>query len=159
MKWSKNCGNFETLVVDDDRIVCLLHKRVLKKIKIEDPVICSNGKKAIEHLDKQCNKVGSFVVLLDIHMPVMNGWEFLECCKRKPYADRIFVVIVTSSISRADLTKALEYKQVIDFCNKPFSNENIRSIQLLNEVKAFWKSSWDEKEGSKEYRISDKLDW
>lgn len=145
MKWSKSCRDFEVLVVDDDRIVCLLHKRVLKKMKIEDPVICFNGKQAIEHLDEQYKKVSNFVVLLDINMPFMNGWEFLESCKRKPYADRVFVVVVTSSICKADQAKAWEYKQVIDFCNKPFTAENIKAVQSFKEVKAFWQSGGDEK--------------
>jgi len=138
---------FDVLVVDDDKIVCLLHKKILKKIRIEDPVICFNGKQAIEHLDEQYNKVGSFVVLLDINMPVMNGWEFLECCKKKPYADRIFVVIVTSSTYKKDFSKALEYRQVIGSCRKPLYVENIRAIKTLDEVKAFWPISLDKTEG------------
>lgn len=96
-----------------------------------------NGKRAVDFLETVPEGEHT-LVFLDLNMPVMNGWEFLEELRKKGYPPIIHVVIVSSSTYNADLIKALKYPMVIGFCQKPFTLENIKKITALKEVKRFF---------------------
>lgn len=98
-----------------------------------------NGKTAIqfyaEYFEKKKQVDDTFntpeLIFLDLNMPVMNGWDFLEDYERK-YADRLpqtKIVILSTSVDPRDFMKAQQYKTVIDFINKPLS------IDLVEELK------------------------
>lgn len=126
----------EILIVDDDRIVRMLHRHTLERCNIKDPiVVLSHGKEAIEYLSQQQHAQKNFLVLLDINMPVMNGWEFLEECHKNACAENIFTVIVSSSINVEDKIKAGNFPQVLDFLEKPFTLESVAKLQDLKELK------------------------
>ena len=72
---------------------------------------------------------GSKLILLDINMPVMNAWEFLDELIASDIC--IDVVILSSSINPEDVTKAETYKNVKSFLNKPLSKANI--MWLIND--------------------------
>jgi len=79
----------------------------------------SNGKELLEKLER--TEVD--IILLDINMPVMNGWEFLDAVQEKHFRDKIFVAMVTSSINSQDANTAQKYPQVIDYIEKPLRKE------------------------------------
>jgi hypothetical protein len=59
----------------------------------------------------------------------MNSWQMLDILHTFPYCDRIYVVIVTSSIDLADHEKAKTYKQVIGYFEKPINAEMIVTLK------------------------------
>ena len=61
-------------------------------------------------------------------MPVMNGWEFLECCKKLDFYSRMFVIIVSSTLQKEDLYRALDYKNLVSLSPKPLTKDSIRSL-------------------------------
>ncbi len=69
------------------------------------------------------------LVLLDINMPVMNAWDFLDTLKEASIC--IDVVILSSSINPEDITRAGNYKNIKGFLNKPLNKANI--MWLINE--------------------------
>ncbi len=114
--------NLETLIVDDDKLTLHYIQNIVKESKLEGPVKTStNGKEALEILDQSIGNSDKVLVLLDINMPVMDGWDFLEKLQTKPYKDKTQVVIVSSSKDQADKEKSSDFTQVIGFLEKPVS--------------------------------------
>jgi CheY-like chemotaxis protein len=115
------------MVVDDDEIILFLHREILEQCKIPFPVVCfNNARQALNeiHLDDGRN---TWLIFLDINMPVMNGWDMLEELQEEKDA-KAHVVIVTSSINPADREKAKKYNRVIDYFEKPVSQEMIHKL-------------------------------
>ena len=127
---------FETLIVDDDRVVSLLHKNHIRQFHpFCSPVMCYDGKEALEYLRGKDGKGKSFLIFLDLNMPVINGWEFLEEVHRSPLLGTLTIIIVTSSVDSEDECRAMKYKNVISFCRKPLTEQSIRHIVSLEEFK------------------------
>jgi CheY-like chemotaxis protein len=126
--------NLDLLLVDDDAIVLLLHTITLKSTGFHDnPVLCNNGKEALNHIlqDKLFKK--NYLIFLDINMPVMGGWEFLdELTKYSDLVKNTSVIIVSSSINAGDKVKAFEYSNVIDYFEKPISEKMLAELKIKN---------------------------
>lgn len=125
--------------MDDDKVVSLLHKNQLRCSNVDtSPVICSNGREALDYL-LQTDKHGKkFLVLLDLNMPVVDGWKFLKKLKKNPTLAQVFVVVVTSSINKKDFLKANTYNNVIHYCPKPLSAVCVDTIKNLEPVRSFF---------------------
>ncbi len=116
--------SLETIIVDDDKAVRFFHKiTVTESTLSDDPLSFSNGKEALDYLDNNFKENVFYLILLDINMPVMNGWEFLKAISQKPYSANIFFAMVTSSVDRADKEKAKLFSHIIDFVEKPITTE------------------------------------
>lgn len=119
------------LCVDDDPITLMLCKKVIAKTSFSNEIITApNGEKALHYFKdlKQLtpseisNKLPQ-LIFLDLNMPVMGGWEFLEYFNSNEYADfhSVKVVVLSSTIDPEDLEKAKKYHMVIDFLSKPIT--------------------------------------
>ncbi len=120
-------------LVDDDDIYRFLTGKIIKESHLVDKVwMYTNGQEAIESLSKsiQSNEKLPQIILLDLTMPVMDGWEFLdEFNVLKSYTDELIsIYIVSSSISPKDIAKVQEYKSVKDFVIKPITKEKFLDL-------------------------------
>jgi response regulator of citrate/malate metabolism len=124
------------LLIDDDTIIDFLHKKLLIKAGIIEPIITVyNGKTAIEELLKlnnQLNENDTVLALLDINMPVLDGWGFLEEFQalNPSLKFNLELFIVSASNNPDDIIKSKNYPYVIDYLNKPLSIENINKYLL-----------------------------
>lgn len=127
--------SLKILIVDDDEIVIFLHKIVVVKSGLtSDPKSFLDGKAAFNYLNEK-KEDDSILILLDINMPVMNGWEFLHSIQQLPLSNRISVIMVTSSINSTDREIARQYRQVIGFIEKPLDPEACKRIKdLIKEL-------------------------
>jgi CheY-like chemotaxis protein len=105
------------LLVEDDEITNFLSRIVLKKIGITQVDAVLDGQKAIQYLDNGCPDL----IYLDINMPIMDGFEFLEARKMTGFSEEPKVAILTSSIMQSDRIKAGKYPCVIDYIEKPLT--------------------------------------
>lgn len=125
----------QTLIVDDDQLIQQVHElMVVDNGFAEHPLVFANGSTALAHIRQHDNEGTSFLVLLDINMPVMNGWEFLEALAITNLSSQVLVVIVTSSVDMADRLKAQRYAHVIDYVTKPVDDlvlDTIKRHQLV----------------------------
>jgi CheY-like chemotaxis protein len=127
------------LFIDDDPITLMLCKMVIKKASFSNEIATSkNGEEALQYFNtlKQIDSNGEFkkqpqLIFLDLNMPVMGGWEFLESFSTSDYADynKTKVIILSSTIDPEDLEKSKKYPMVIDFLSKPISKEMLEYVK------------------------------
>lgn len=124
--------NMKVLLVDDDETVLYLHKTMARISGLSsDPICFGNGKAAFDYLREQTVEESSYLVLLDINMPVMNGWEFLESIRKMPFAETVSVAMVTSSINNLDRARSEQFSHVVDFIEKPLDISKCNRLKEL----------------------------
>ena len=122
-------------IVDDDPITVFgIRKMLDNAIEFSSISTYGNGKLAIDGIKKtlQSQEPIPEVIFLDINMPIMDGWQFLEEFVELPINDKIIINIVTSSIDPADYENWEIYKNrthhSIRFNNKPITRAKIIEI-------------------------------
>lgn len=115
-------------LVDDDPINNLINKRLLTKTGISDRIKeFLGGEDAFERI-KELEPSDSLLILLDINMPVMNGWEFLDHYLELFPHRKDKIVILSSSIDFQDRQRANGYTIVSGFLEKPLTIEKIENL-------------------------------
>ena len=121
------------LLVDDDEPTNFIHKIVLQETDCcEEIVVCEDGASALDTLKDRYLKNRSLpnLIFLDINMPGMNGWQFIEKYQElePKLREEIIVVMLSTSENPDDLRKANELVTVSSFYNKPLTEGLIFSI-------------------------------
>ena len=128
----------KVLIIDDDDIVLFIQRKMLQKSGITDsPKLYSVGQEALDFLTQE-EPGDHYLILLDINMPGISGWEFLETLKTLPILPYVHVLMVTSSIDSFDKEKAKAYDNVFDFIEKPITIENCYKVKNHPELKQFF---------------------
>ncbi|MCH8558555.1 MAG: response regulator [Balneolia bacterium] len=129
---------FHLLIVDDDKIILMLHKRIVMREQMgENPQSFLNGKEALEYIKRHNSADDLHLVLLDINMPVMNGWQFLDALEAEELKAAVHVAMVTSSTDHSDLQTSRKYARVFDFLVKPLAPESLARLKqnpILSKV-------------------------
>ncbi len=114
------------MIIDDDDITIFLTTRILQQFnKGFEIEAFKDGKQAIQHFlsegfDQNC------IILLDINMPLYNGWDFLNDIEKNHLQMRIFMF--SSSIDSRDQEKSKAYPFVLDYISKPLNAQKIENI-------------------------------
>lgn len=112
-------------LVDDDPINNLINKRLLKKMNFSENIYeFLEAEKALENI-AALPSTQSIMVFLDINMPVMNGWEFLNEYVSQFENRQDKIVILSSSIDFQDRQRAMGYEIVSGFLEKPLTLDKI----------------------------------
>lgn len=125
------------LCVDDDPITLMLCKMVIKKASFSNEIVTAkNGEEALKYLNSQKETNSNQypqLIFLDLNMPVMGGWEFLDEFNTDDYSayNNTKIIILSSTIDPADLSKAKKYPMVIDFLSKPISKEMLEYVKSI----------------------------
>lgn len=119
----------KVLIVDDQEV----NRRMLSKIIESDyDVVCAeNGQEALSILYKEHKNISA--IILDLMMPVMNGYDFLESISHDVHLSNIPVIVTTVCDSESDEIKALNYG-ACDFVRKPYNSEVLKK-RLNNAIK------------------------
>lgn len=124
------------LCVDDDPITLMLYKMVIAKSSFtEEIVTAKNGQEALDYYDS-LNTENDFccpeLVFLDLNMPVMGGWEFLDNFNNEKYDQfnkKTKVIVLSSTIDPNDIENSKKYPMVIDFMSKPVTKEMLEGLK------------------------------
>jgi two-component system, chemotaxis family, chemotaxis protein CheY len=123
------------MFIDDDEISNFVSIRTIEEAFLANDVeAISSAVKAIEQLRHWIGHTPEKIpdlIFLDINMPMMNGWEFIEEYRKiKPQIHKeILIIILTSSVYQHDKKKAKEYAEIKDYIMKPISINDIQSIK------------------------------
>ncbi|MDF0716100.1 response regulator [Muricauda sp. 334s03] len=119
------------LLIDDDPIFNWVSTKLIEKV---DPDLtiksCADGREALDFLCENYTGETFYHILLDINMPRMNGWEFIEALGgiQTIKGDNISIHIVSSSTDETDIKKADGLKFVRGYVKKPLSIKDVESI-------------------------------
>lgn len=123
-----------TYIIDDDKLTVKLMSILISKNKFcEEIQSFYNAQHAIDKL-KQNDLEGGFLpdaILLDLNMPFMDGWQFLDEFILLSLKKEISIFIMTSSIDPADIEMAKKYSVVKQYIMKPITAEKLNTLCLL----------------------------
>jgi CheY-like chemotaxis protein len=128
-------SKIDLLVIDDDDINIFIIKKIVEKTGYDINMVAkTNGQLAIDHLASILENNATFphLILIDINMPVLNGWEFLEAYDELNVKQRVDMYMLSSSVYENDIEKAKTYKKVKGFISKPLSIN--RLIELFDNL-------------------------
>jgi CheY-like chemotaxis protein len=134
MKQKLNC----ILLIDDDEPTNFLSSLLIEEADCTERIqVAQSGRKALEYLEAtgciesegtemQCPDL----IFLDINMPAMNGWEFLENYKKldKAQQSKMVIIMLTTSLNPADKLMAENMPEVSGFEHKPLTPEIIERV-------------------------------
>lgn len=120
------------ILIDDDPVSNLIHKKIIEittKDGETEVISFLTVKEGLDFIEKQCHdrNCDEFVILLDINMPGLNGWDFLDQLGKlpKPWNN---VYILSSSIAKVDLAKANSYGAVKGYLYKPLTIPSLKVV-------------------------------
>lgn len=120
-------------IVDDDEAFKFLTSMIIEESnRVEKIMTFSNGRETIEFLESVKNQPEKLpeIILLDLNMPIMDGWEFLDkyICMKPRIGKKITIYIVSSSINPKDIQRAKLIGEVSDFIIKPVTEEKFHEL-------------------------------
>lgn len=124
------------LLIDDDELTSFLIMRLLQnKLQIKDVMVKENGQEALSYLGSLQHNGNSFpgVILVDIDMPVMDGYAFIERYEKHYWKNHPLtpVLMITSSKRKMDIEKSLSYPSVRDCIFKPLTKEKLMVLENI----------------------------
>jgi len=134
MRKVKNC-----CIIDDDPIFIYGTKRIMKEIEFSEKLtIYNNGEDALNGL-KESFKLTKYlpeIIFLDLNMPIMNGWEFLDQFSEFPDHNnaKTIIYIISSSVDPRDLERVKNYKLVNNYILKPITPNDLEFVLNITAV-------------------------
>lgn len=125
----------QVLVIDDDPINNIIFQKLSEFIHFaEDIIPFISAVDSLDYLQKleEEQTPPPDIIFLDIRMPIVNGWEFLERLSKlnkNHYFDGTAIYMLTSSSEQSDVNKAKNYSLVTDYIVKPLSTEKLEEIK------------------------------
>ena len=125
-------------IVEDDPIAAMIAREVLRRNHVvADIQTYVNGQRAFDQLTAVVQDGGYIpdLILLDLNMPLMDGWDFLEAFAGMDIHPLVPIFVLTSSIRPNDQERALRYEEVKGFFSKPLNNATIARMQQLLPIR------------------------
>ncbi len=120
-----------TCIIDDDPIFIFGIKKIMELIGFSKSImVFQNGEEALNNLKAviSANEKLPDVILLDLNMPILDGWQFLDEFVKIPCEKKIIIYIVSSSVDPEDMLRAKSYELVSDYIVKPVTVEKLKVV-------------------------------
>jgi CheY-like chemotaxis protein len=124
------------MIIDDNPTDLFVHERFLVHKKIAHDItkfISAEDALSYLHETKEIEKWPD-LILLDIHMPVMNGFDFLAHCEKFNQMKKSTVIMLSSSLDFGDINRVRANPNVLALMEKPFDIEELMSLLTINDI-------------------------
>ena len=124
------------LLVDDDEITNFYNQKIIEKSGYDfDVQVATNVEQALDYLESKNSFTGNdylkpFIIFLDINMPGLTGWDFMERYVDLPKAlkAKTVIVMLTTSLNPDDRNKADTFDEINDFFAKPLTVGKLKTL-------------------------------
>ncbi|PKG41063.1 response regulator [Psychroflexus sp. MES1-P1E] len=131
----------KVLNVDDDKMVLFIYEKMMGHADFSShPKSFSNGYETLDYISEYKNEDTKFLIFLDVNMPNLDGWQFMDKLKSIGLTNYCHVLVVTSSIDLSDKEKSETYPVVIDFIEKPINIEKLNQLKQLKQLQPFFEN-------------------
>ncbi|TGL62487.1 response regulator [Leptospira jelokensis] len=118
----------KVFLIEDDLVTTFLIKTLMEKFSFASEIYTyPNGADALDAL--QQSKIFPDLLFLDLNMPIMDGWQFLDAIQNSPLLSKIPTYILTSSIDPNDKSKSEAFPNVKGYLTKPLVLKDLEAIQ------------------------------
>lgn len=122
------------LLVDDDPVVQFIHAELIGQMNIAERLLqASDGQSALNLLQQHFQEAGKGtncypqLILLDVKMPLMDGFEFMEAFEQQRWEPRPHVVLLTTSLHPLDQERARQFR-FSGYLNKPLTQQSLTGV-------------------------------
>ncbi|WP_345951376.1 response regulator [Mucilaginibacter sp. PAMB04274] len=128
------------IIIDDSELDCFIIQKIIQHIDSNfNFKIYRSAQKALDALKKVTEEDYVFgLIVLDINMPMMNGFEFIEAFEKLPSGikDKYRIVVLSSTRNPGDIARLSTYKSVESFIDKPITKEKLYALLARTDVEA-----------------------
>jgi len=115
-------------LIDDDPIFVFALSKMLKRLNLFSEItVFENGKAALDVIEQDPSRIPD-VIFLDLNMPIMDGWQFLEKIEGTQFVNKIEILVLSSTVDPHDIDRIGKHSKIKTFLPKPISLDKLQHV-------------------------------